>query len=141
MTVLGIKLFPIFTFGNEIDSEEDGQPTLGADGDDINGSDDEDGVEFTSKIISGHTATITVNASASGYLNAWIDWERDGEWDKKIVFSKENCSPLETTNSHLKFQRGHHTVFLPMPGSVFSSTENLGAYGEAQDGEVRRLQG
>ena len=62
------------------DSEPNGQPTLGANGDDLTGLDDEDGVVFTSPVIPGQNATVTVTASAPGLLQAWIDFDADGDF-------------------------------------------------------------
>jgi len=66
--------------GATVDHEADGQPTAGADGDDLAGVDDEDGVVFTSGIGAGLDATIDVTSSGPGMLNAWIDFNDDGDW-------------------------------------------------------------
>ena len=62
------------------DTEADGQPTAGANGDDLAGLDDEDGVVFTSPLIPGQNATVAVTASAPGLLQAWIDFDVDGNF-------------------------------------------------------------
>ena len=66
--------------GVSVDSELDGQPTAGADGDDTGGSDDEDGVLFTSGLGVGLDATVDVNSTGAGFLNVWIDFNGDGDW-------------------------------------------------------------
>ena len=66
--------------GATVDTEADGQPTAGANGDDLATSDDEDGVAFTSPLIRGQNASVTVTASAPGVLNAWLDFNGDGNW-------------------------------------------------------------
>lgn len=43
-------------------------------------SDDEDGIGFVTSIETGVDSIIAVTASASGYLNAWIDWNADGDF-------------------------------------------------------------
>ena len=52
-----------------------------ATGDDITGTDDEDGVSFGA-LVQGQTATVTVNrtcsAPAGAYLSAWIDFNNNG---------------------------------------------------------------
>ncbi|HET9227162.1 MAG TPA: GEVED domain-containing protein [Thermoanaerobaculia bacterium] len=74
-----------------VDSELDGQPSAGADGDDLSAGlstfgacavsgDDEDGVTFTTPVATGTTAGVTVTASAACTLSAWIDFNRDGDW-------------------------------------------------------------
>lgn len=73
---LGSGLF----LGAMVDGDADGQPGAGADGDDADGSDDEDGVAFTTVAMTGYTATLAVTASAAGLLNAWIDFDGDGTW-------------------------------------------------------------
>ena len=73
---LGGALF----LGAAVDAEVDGQPSAGADGDDLAGGDDEDGVVFTSPLHVGETATVDVTASGAGLLTAWIDWNGDGAW-------------------------------------------------------------
>jgi hypothetical protein len=63
-----------------VDPESDGQQDPNALGDDLDGSDDEDGVVFTSLLFPGGTTTVDVTASAGGVLSAWVDFTRDGDW-------------------------------------------------------------
>jgi len=72
--------YGVLFLGASVDYETDGQPTAGADGDDLDGTDDEDGVVFTSALRLGLDATLDVTASATGVLNAWIDLNADGDW-------------------------------------------------------------
>ena len=67
--------------GTSVDAETDGLPDPNAVGDDNAGDDDEDGARFTSVLRAGGTATVEVTASGSGLLNAWIDFNGDGDWD------------------------------------------------------------
>jgi Tol biopolymer transport system component len=73
-------LQPGFHLGNVVDDEPDGQPAVGADGDDTHAVDDEDGVRFLTPLIPGQMARIEVTASAAGALDAWIDFNADGDW-------------------------------------------------------------
>ncbi len=69
--------------GFRVDLEADGQPTTAANGDDLNPStaDDEDGVVFTSALVQGRLATLTVIASRQGLLlHAWLDFNANGSW-------------------------------------------------------------
>lgn len=66
--------------GAGVDPEPDGQPGENALGDDDDGSDDEDGVSFSSPIIPGMPATVDVDVNITGWLSAWFDFEADGEW-------------------------------------------------------------
>ncbi|MEZ5082270.1 MAG: GEVED domain-containing protein [Bacteroidales bacterium] len=67
--------------GNGVDADPDGQQSIHALGDDNDGNDDEDGVLFTSIIVANQTATITVFASATGFLNGWFDFNFNGSWN------------------------------------------------------------
>ncbi|MBM4092548.1 MAG: hypothetical protein FJ276_24465, partial [Planctomycetes bacterium] len=67
--------------GKSIEIDSDGQPNLAADGDDREGlPDDEDGVTFLTDLIPGALATIEVEASCTGRLSAWIDFDGDNGW-------------------------------------------------------------
>ena len=71
-----------YHLGQQIDAEAKGQPDATAQGDDNDGTNDDDGVRFTSALRTGETATLDVTASANGgFLNAWIDYNSDGDWD------------------------------------------------------------
>ncbi|MCP4684979.1 MAG: hypothetical protein GY867_05955, partial [bacterium] len=84
--VLGTAVY----LGACVDSELDGQPSVGADGDDTSlgisvfgtcaGNDDEDGVSFTSALYVAATAGVDVTANAACTLSAWIDFNGDGDW-------------------------------------------------------------
>jgi hypothetical protein len=67
--------------GGAPDSEVNGQPNATATGDDndING-DDEDGVTFLTPLNPGNVADIQVTSSAACVLNAWIDFNTDGDF-------------------------------------------------------------
>lgn len=71
--------------GATVDVDGDGQSTAAADGDDADGNNDDDGVTFASGIDPGGTATVDVVASTACdaltcYLNAWMDFNGDGDW-------------------------------------------------------------
>ncbi|MBW1685048.1 MAG: PEP-CTERM sorting domain-containing protein, partial [Deltaproteobacteria bacterium] len=74
-----------FYLGALIDAEGDGQPSAGADGDDLNGVDDEDGIVLTSLLSVGMQAQLdailTTDGFLDAFLNAWIDFNADGDWD------------------------------------------------------------
>jgi hypothetical protein len=84
--ILGSTIY----LGSCVDAELDGQPTAGADGDDVNASglvfgtcqegDDEDGVTFLDLLIGDETADIEVTANAACTLSGWIDFNADGDW-------------------------------------------------------------
>jgi len=72
--------------GTAIDG--DGSTSLAgtnADGDDASGLDDEDGVSLNgfaldNALLNEGPQTLTVETVSSGYLNAWIDFNRDGDF-------------------------------------------------------------
>lgn len=81
------RIVPNFMLGARIDAEPNGQPNTTATGDDINptAADDEDGITFVSGITAGSNATVRVvvalpAGTSSARLNAWLDFNRDGDW-------------------------------------------------------------
>lgn len=67
--------------GQSVDPEADGQPTATANGDDAAQLDDEDGITILDPIIPGHMVRVQVNASVPGFMNAWFDFNADGDWN------------------------------------------------------------
>ena len=65
------------TLGATRDSEADGTHSANADADGA----DEDGVTAAGPLVVGQTTNTTINASAPGFVNAWADLTRDGDWD------------------------------------------------------------
>ena len=62
------------------DTEPDGQPSPNADLDDNTGApDDEDGI--TQLLITPLGGFVTINVTQSCYLNAWVDFNDNGDWD------------------------------------------------------------
>lgn len=74
----------VLDFNNYLGSVWDGEPdylaSASADGDDLNGQDDEDGVVIPAEINRGETINISVSVKGNGWLNAWIDWNGDGDF-------------------------------------------------------------
>lgn len=126
--------------GASVDTEGDGQPTVPADGDDRNplaGPDDEDGVVFTSRLISGQLASCVVTASTAGQLAAWLDGNADGDWDDTGEQVIGASIPAGATA--LAF----HVPSVVAPGPVasymrfrFSTQPTFGVRGLMPDGEV-----
>jgi large repetitive protein len=71
-----------------VDFETDGQPNVAATGDDLAAGsdrvglcfDDEDGVSFSGPIAACATAAVNVSSSAAGRLDAFIDFNADGDF-------------------------------------------------------------
>ncbi len=76
---------PEFHLGGLIDFEADGQPNATATGDDAADLIDEDGVVLTSQLFPGQVATFDVTVTdpggIGGFLDAWIDADRDGNFE------------------------------------------------------------
>ncbi len=130
--------------GSSVDSEADGQSDLhagrdGSGGDDSVGADDEDGVALAAMVTDHNLATtssVTVVASGLGKLDAWIDFNHDGDWhdaNEQILVSAEVIA-------------GRNLLSFNVPAGAasgdtaarfrISSAGFLAPTGEAADGEV-----
>ena len=121
--------------GNTIDAETDGRPNSTATGDGA----DEDGVTLP-RLTIGTTVNLTVAVKAPPerrvHLNAWVDFNRDGDWDDAGERIAENLSVFD----------GNNFVSLVIPsglvaGNVFgrfrlTTLAGYGYAGFAADGEV-----
>lgn len=123
-----------FFLGSALDADVDGQPNATATGDDTDGLDDEDGVTFNA-MTQGYGGSLVVTASKEGILDAWIDFNGDGDWD----------DAGERIAQNLAIQGGQTTLNVTIPGtsvlSTFgrfrlSTTGVATPLGEAPDGEV-----
>lgn len=106
-------------------------------GDDNDGGDDEDGVSFPT-LVRGQQADISVTVNgASGYLQAWIDWNANGVFesgeriannvqdsdnDGTIILTVTVPESAQTTQTSARFR--------------WSTDRNLTHTGEASDGEA-----
>jgi len=122
--------------GLMVDAEGDGQPNLDALGDDLVGlPDDEDGV-VVGILDVGQTAGVNLTVSTGGRLDAWIDLNRDGDW--------EDTGEQVATNVELATGAQPLDLAIPegaQPGITFarfrfSTAGNLSFTGPAGDGEV-----
>ncbi|MDZ7725412.1 MAG: GEVED domain-containing protein [candidate division KSB1 bacterium] len=134
------RINPDVFLGSRIDDERDGQPNANADGDDNAGSDDEDGVSLPSSIHPGQTVNISVSASTNGFLNAWVDFNGDGDWTDsgEQIF---NDAGLNSGNNNLSFTARDDSK----PGKTcarfrFSLKGGESFKGEASNGEVEDYQ-
>lgn len=123
-------LTPGIYLGNGVTADNDGQPSSEAQGD------LDDGVVFGSQFFSGQSTTITVRASIAGKLDAWVDFNRDGDWND----AGEQVFASRSVNA------GLNTLTITSPnGAVagesfarfrFSTAGGLSPTGLASDGEV-----
>lgn len=130
------QVVPGVFLGYQIDAETDGRPDRWATGDDWNNLWDEDGVSFNNLLIPGTTGLITVTASIAGKLDAWIDWDGDGNWtgSSDRIFASWN---LVAGDNSLSFavpsvEGGYYTY----ARFRFSTAGGLSFTGSASDGEV-----
>ena len=121
------------------DTEEDGQPSMQADGDDTANESDEDGVTL-SLLTTGETnASLSVNvqeAPSGAQLDAWIDFDADGSWG----------GPGEHIADGLAVVNGDNTVSFAVPSWAVDGghmarfrlvqSGDLGFFGLAGSGEV-----
>ncbi|MBN1998151.1 T9SS type A sorting domain-containing protein [candidate division KSB1 bacterium] len=130
-------IVPSMFLGTTVDSEPDGQPDPLAAGDDGNGSNDEDGVQFTTPIVHNTNAQVTVTASNSGILNAWLDFNNDGDWADAGEHIFFNTALVPGANNLAFFVPAaiSHNVTTAVRFR-FSSMRNLSYLGPAYDGEV-----
>jgi LruC domain-containing protein len=106
-----------------------------------NGSEinDNDGIQFVTGVEVGNTALVDITSSGDGFVNAWVDSDKDGEFD-----SDEQVITSEAVVS------GSNIVAYDVPtwgetGSTWarfrlSSEESLSAIGGVSDGEVEDYQ-
>ena len=138
----GARHLPFSTLylGTGMDAEFNGQPTVGATGDDNDANgDDEDGVRMPVVLIPHTDDVIVVNASGNGLLDAWIDWNRDG-----VFHSSEQIAVSFEVLAGENFV----TISVPQnatPGATYarfriSSEGGLSPTGVGRDGEVEDYQ-
>ena len=124
--------------GGMPDTELDGMPTPGADGDDLTNVDDEDGVVWLTPLSPGGTAQVQLIVAGGGQVDGWIDFDYNGTFDdssERIVGTW--------------FGPGMHVLNVTVPaGTALGSTyarfrinsdptgTTLPPYGWAMDGEV-----
>ena len=127
------------TLGLLRDEEAEGQPSAGAAGDNLAGLPDEDGVQIGTIRVGQTRASAIVHvagAPVDAYLDAWIDFNGDGNWD----------AALERISEHELMHNSDNTIVFDVPSSAvagqtyarfrLSSAGGLSPYGAAPDGEV-----
>ncbi len=113
--------------GNRVDGEPD------ANG--LQDDSDDDGVTFLSTLEVDQLGIVEVNSSATGYLNAWIDFDGNGRFDDDELTIAN--SRVETGSNRLRFsipawaEAGETWARFRL-----SSERDLGPVGGVSDGEV-----
>ena len=126
------------TLGPTRDLESDGIHSAAADGDDTAGADDEDGVLFGEIATDRSLAAVNLELAGTptGLVDAWIDFNRDGDWDdagEQILASELIDQPLQTINYALPAGLTAGETYARVR---ISSTGGLAPTGAASDGEV-----
>ena len=108
----------VVTFlGAGVDGEIDGVPSVLANADDINGVDDEDGIQFLTPLIPGTNAEIKVTASVDGYLNTFIDFDGDGVFEIPVITAVDGVAASGNLTD-LFLTGGMHTITIAVPSNA-----------------------
>ena len=146
---------PSFYMGeSEPDVETTEQPSADADSDDLIGEDDEDGV-FIPTLIRGESAKIIVKVTGkNGYLQGWVDWNGDGDFndtvegvaEQIIIDARDNKTSSSARSNDSDTEEGQITINITVPTTVsedntyarfrWSDTKSLKSTGAARNGEV-----
>lgn len=131
-----------FCLGAFVDGEVNGQPDANAKGDDNTPAgvpNDEDGIKLVGTLVPGSPAqvevTCTMGSTEVGRLNAWVDFNQDGDWDSgEQIFSDE---PVGAGTKPYAF----NVPTAAVGGATFARFRlnregKLGVTGAATDGEV-----
>ena len=130
----GLKSRDTLYLGSYVDGESDASMyPLSDDGNSENN--DDDGVQFANNIVESSKAIAKVKVTGKGYLNAWIDINRNGFFDDNDHVLQDHA-----------VSEGTQYVYMPIPLGVkagdswarfrFSSVVGVQAIGGAPDGEV-----
>ena len=117
--------------GAGITTEADGKPSAGAD------ADDDDGVDLSMSVFNTHVLTpIVISATGLGLIDAWIDFNQDGDW----------LDPGEQVITSVAVSAGENELMVTTPAGAalgdtyarfrISRLGGLSPTGLATDGEV-----
>jgi hypothetical protein len=127
------------SLGPLIDAESDGQPASSASGDDV-AMHDEDGVRFPAPLIRDDHNDVEVEVHGGpGVLDAWIDYNQDGDW---LDAGEKIADHLAVVSGLNRF--GIYIPATALPGQTYarfrlSSAGSAAPTGAADDGEVEDL--
>ncbi|WP_028773954.1 LruC domain-containing protein [Shewanella waksmanii] len=125
--------------GSSVDNEADAYVAPLSD-DSSDGSNDDDGISMPTGFELGETAIVLVDVTGNdGYLNAWFDWNRNGEFE-----ASEQAILAEPVDN------GSNTIFVEVPSWAqtgdtwarfrLSTQQDIAATGGVGDGEVEDYQ-
>jgi hypothetical protein len=127
---------PEIRLGDNLDADYDGQPHQEAQGDDDDGTDDDDGIEVRYPLTLDAVPQIMVHAVSTGYLNAWIDLNQNGSWadaEDHVIHNAE-LNPGDHVFDVDAFKTAEPGFY--MSRFRFSTEPDLWFRGFAWDGEV-----
>ena len=121
--------------GAQVDAENRAFPAPAESDDRQDGRDDEDGIQFPTAFSPGESAIIEASVAGAGYLNIWLDYNRDGRFSEG-----ERVLNGAAVSAGTSF----HSVAVPDSAALgdtwlrarLSRTQQLSATGLAADGEV-----
>lgn len=98
-----------------------------------------DGVEFATGLLTGLDSIVLVEAVGEGYLNAWVDWNQNGQFDL-----------AEQVVTDQSLTTGENIVVIDVPADAvqgntwarfrYSTTAAIGPKGGVSDGEVEDIE-
>lgn len=131
--------------GNSVDKDTDGMPDGNALGDDNNGEDDEDGITILPSLTIRPNGTIrlplavTNTTGDTAYLEAWIDWDGDGDFDTAsewVADYKDNRDGIFAPYMEISIPANVQTGELLGFRVRLSLTDNMTPYGPINSGEI-----
>jgi len=122
-----VPLTPTLVLGQGVDAEQNGVPSAGADGDDLAGTDDEDGViQIVDSVwrigTGGGSVEVTVGAG-SGWLTGYIDFNGDGNFTDAGELVIDTAVSSTGGNGS-----GVYTNVFTVPAGTFSTTSSTPLY-------------
>jgi len=128
---------PSIYLGSSVTNESDGKPSIGA-----NLDDGDDGIRVLNRTLqdkqieAGKSYTLNIECAGAGYLNGWIDFNGDGDFND----SKEHIA------DNVFCSGGNLNLDISIPNSSkdittyarfrYSTQKDLSPFGVAEDGEV-----
>ncbi len=140
--------------GSSIDIESDGFPSVNADGDNNNATNDENGISSFNQLSASSTGSYAVNvnvtnsAGASANLIGWIDFNRNGAFEaseasniQTLTSPNSNVSRTLTWTIPSNIQGGTSYVRIRLTRDSITSSEAIGAKsnGEVEDYRINIL--
>ncbi len=128
---------PSIYLGVSIDSEQDGTVSENATDDLFDDGVSIDNHTFSEAVINaGETITLEVNTTGHAYLNGWIDWNADGDFNDTDEQISKNLTEINGTiqiNLNVPSSENNISTYARFR---YSSDQDLLPEGVAQDGEV-----